>query len=195
MSWARAVPFSGLQGDGQRHSSRFWILQRSCTWLLPDTSVLWRYMMWYFTRALTSFLWSAGNPTAVCFPYINRWISYVCSAIISLHAAPFLGRPLGRGRIPTSNLRSFLRSRSSRLFTTYLCCARWRRSFIALSLCNSILLLFLSLLSLFHLYSYWTAGRSAFNFLYFLEMTIPPDVGFPFSYIKGHFACCPLLMV
>ena len=58
-----------------------------------------------------------------------------------------------------------------------------------------ILLLFLSLLSLFHLYSYWTAGRSAFNFLYFLEMTIPPDVGFPFSYIKGHFACCPLLMV
>ena len=31
--------------------------------------VLWRYMMWYFTLGLTSFLYSAENPTAVYFPY------------------------------------------------------------------------------------------------------------------------------
>ena len=47
-------------------------------------------------------------------------ISLACSAAISLGKASFLGRPLGRERIPDSCFRFFLRSRASKCFTTYL---------------------------------------------------------------------------
>ena len=47
------------------------------------------------------------------FSIYKRRISYAGSATMFLGTASFLGRPLSRGRIPASSLRSFLRSRSN----------------------------------------------------------------------------------
>ena len=79
-----------------------------------------RLVITLYARQLRDGVGEHCNELVLAGAICKRWISYACSATMFLGAASFLGRPLGRGRIPASSLRSFLRSRSSSLFTTCL---------------------------------------------------------------------------
>ena len=115
------------------------------------------------------------------FSIFSRLISYACFATRSRGTASLRGRPLGQGVTPAIIFSSFLRSRLSKLFTTYLfanpkCSAISRCVFPAATI---------ALIS----------GSKACTCSYLrLDIFLPPDVVFPFSYIRGYFVYCPFLL-